>query len=74
MSQWGLHMEVARPVYGPTRPCLGGRIHVKYPRAIPHPWITLVFSLKGGRSSHMDSWVHNKATNVIKAANTLHDM
>ena len=48
MSRWGLHMQVAQPAHGPTRPCQCGRIHVKYPRAIPHPWITLESSLKGG--------------------------
>jgi hypothetical protein len=74
MSRWGLHMQVAQPAYGPTRPFQGGRIHVKYPRAIPHPWITLVFCLKGGGWSHTDSWAHNEASNVTKMANTLHDI
>ena len=49
-------------------------IYVKYPRVIPHPWITLVFGLKGGRSCHIDSWAHNEASNVTEVANTLHNM
>jgi hypothetical protein len=43
-----LHIDVARPLLGPSRPCQVTMIHVKHPKVIPHPWITLVFSLKGG--------------------------
>jgi len=49
MSLWTLYREIAQPPYGPTRPCQGGRIQEKHPRAIPHPWITFVLPLKGGR-------------------------
>jgi hypothetical protein len=49
-------------------------IHVKHPKVIPHPWITFVFPLKGGRSSHTDSWAHKEATNVRKVINLHYDM
>ena len=57
----GPHRGVARPLLGPTRPCQVTMVHVKHPKVILHPWITLVFSLKGGGSSHKDSWAHKRS-------------
>jgi len=60
--------EGCQTPYGPIRACQGGRIQEKHPRANSHPWITLVFSLKGEIWSHMDQWTHNKVSNMKKVA------
>ena len=60
--------------HGPTSPCHMTRIHAKPPKANLHPWITFVFSFKGERSKHMDSWAHNEATDVTQACNIHYDM
>ena len=73
MSYGTHHRGVGRPpLWGPT-PCNVTRIHDKASKVTLHPWITLVFLLKVGGSTHMDSWAHkdaNRRANMTTSAHT----
>ena len=65
MWAYGPTIGGSTPLWGPL-PSQAPMIHVKGLKVILHPWIKLVFSLKGVRSSHRDPWAHNQTNRRAK--------